>query len=168
MINSQKQRNKFRLKRNVTLPWELLDSEAFQLLTAHQIRVLIRFYQKRTWAAIPKGRSRKKEIVFDNTGLSFTYTEAEALGIGESSFYRAIKRLVELGFIDTEHQGGGLGRDYSRYALSERWRDYGTPSFKKVMKERVLPPGVDINSRLQKIEAKQKKLSGMNTLSCQN
>jgi DNA-binding PadR family transcriptional regulator len=129
--------------------------------------VLIRFYQKRTWAAIPRGRNRKKEIVFDNTGLSFTYTEAEALGIGESTFYRAIKRLVELGFIDIEYQGGGLGRDYSRYALSERWRDYGTPSFKEVKKRRVLQPGLDVNSRIQKRETKQKKLSRMTTLSCQ-
>ena len=59
---------------------------------------------------------------------------------------------MELGFIDVEHQGGGLARDYSLYALSERWRDYGTVNFEEVTKKRVLQPGLDVQSWKRKSE----------------
>ena len=61
-----------------------------------------------------------------------TYGEAEALGIKTSSFHRSIIKLVEVGFLDIYHQGGWVGRDYSRYSMSDRWKDYGTDLFKKV------------------------------------
>ena len=51
--------SKYKLKRNVTLSHEIMDSDAFKELTAHQIRVLLRFMQKRKWATIGKGRKRK-------------------------------------------------------------------------------------------------------------
>lgn len=145
---SRRKKKRFVLKRNVYLPWELLDSDAFKKLSAKGIQVLLRFYQKRTWADTKVNGKKKK--VYNNNGLSFTYAEAEELGIGTSQYLEILKRLIELGFIDMEHQGGGLARDYSRYALSERWRNYGTPDFKKVVKKRVLQPGLDVRSRQKK------------------
>lgn len=141
-------KKKFILKRNVMISWEMLESKAFKELSAGGIRVLLRFLQKRTWV---KGK-RKRQTVFVNNGLSFTYGEAQELGISTSQFHAITKRLVEFGFIDIEHQGGGLARDHSRYALCDRWRDYGTPQFKEVKKKRVLQPGLDVQSWIRKAE----------------
>jgi DNA-binding PadR family transcriptional regulator len=43
---------------------------------------------------------------------------------------RAITELTEKGFIDITHSGsGGVKGDKSKYAISERWRDWGTDRF---------------------------------------
>ena len=148
MEKNTPKKKKFILKRDVYLSWEIPDSNAFKKLSAKGIQVLLRFLQKRTWQETRV--KRRKKIVFNNKGLSFTYTEAQELGISASQFLEILKRLIELGFIDMEHQGGGLARDYSRYAISERWRDYDTPDFKKVEKRRVLWSGHDVQSWKQR------------------
>lgn len=142
-IEDKPGKQKFLLKRNVLIDWEMLDSKAFKSLSAAGIRALIRFLQKRTW----KGKGRNK--VFCNAGIVFTYAEAEELGIGRSSFHGIIKKLYAVGFIEIEHQGGGLQKDCSRYSLSERWKYYGTPHFKAVTKKKVCRPGQDVHSRKQ-------------------
>ena len=142
--------DKYKLKRDVLLPWELLDSAAFKSLSSKGIQVLLRFYQKRRWTWVKEGR--KKKIKYDNGGLVFTYAEAEALGISKSQFHNILKTLYEFGFIDIEHQGGGLARDYSRYSLSPRWRNYGTPLFIKKTKPKAGRPGCDVRSWMRKKE----------------
>ena len=117
----------FNLRRDVLLTWEILDSEAFKALSTSAIRVLLRFLQKRTWEK-RKVKGLKK-IVYSNDALAFTYAEAAFLGIKNTAFYESIRRLVEVGFIDVDPQGGCYGIDYSRYSLSERWSDYGTDNF---------------------------------------
>jgi len=154
-------KNKFRLKRDVFVPWEILESEAFCTLSGKECRVLLRFLQKRTWRSVK--RKGGKDIIYDNDGLSFTYNEAEELGIKTSTFYRALKKLIEVGFIDVEHQGGPYGRDYSRYRISERWRDYGTDKFENVKKPRILPLGWDVQSWRRR---KDRKSSTCNCDSC--
>jgi DNA-binding transcriptional ArsR family regulator len=136
--------NKYRLRRDVFVPWDILDSEAFDTLSVTGIKVLLRFLQKRKWAKL------HKKTVYMNGGLSFTYAEAEGLGISTAQFHRTLKKLYEVGFVDIEHQGGGVARDYSRYALSNRWKNYGTDSFKPVEKKRVLWSGFDVQARMQK------------------
>lgn len=163
--NASHSKRKYRLRRKVLLDDDLLESPAFKMLSGSEMRILFRFMQKRTWAEIRTGRTRKKERVYDNGNLVFTYDEAKFLGFSERTFHRTVSRLIELGFLDLEHQGGYYGRDYSRYALSERWKRYGTPQFVKVKKERVLPPGVDVDSR---IKAKRKKLPKLAVSSCQD
>jgi len=76
-------------------------------------------------------RHAKQWRVLNNGKLEFTYLEAEhKYGISSPRFTRAISQLVEHGFIDINHSGGGLGRDRSLYALVERWRQWGAPEFK--------------------------------------
>ena len=157
MEKNTPKKKKFILKRDVYLSWEILNSDAFKKLSAKGIQVLLRFLQKRTWADTKVKKIKKR--VYNDKGLSFTYAEAQELGISTSQFLEILKRLIELGFLDMEHQGGGLARDYSRYALSERWRDYGKPDFKKVVKRRVLQPGLDVQS--------WKKKKATETRSCQ-
>jgi len=112
-------------------------------LSAKAMWVLQRFMQKRKWT---KTGGRKKQILYDNTGLCFTYAEAKYFNISTSQFHTILKHLIEVGFLDVEHQGGAYGRDYSRYRLSDRWRNYGTSLFKRVEKQRRLPPGHDVRS----------------------
>ncbi len=110
-------------------------------LSGKSIIVMLRFLQKRQWTG--KG----KKTTYTNTNLVFTYEEAEELGISRSTFLEILTKLVELGFIDIEHQGNGLAKDYSRYAVSERWKYYGTPYFKHVTKQKVCRAGHDVHSR---------------------
>jgi len=142
--------NKYRLKRNIYVPWEILESAAFKQLSARGIWVLLKFMQKRTWHQ----KSRKKEREYCNSGLVFTYDEARTCGISKSQYHTIVKRLVQVGFLDIEHQGGIFGKDYSRYAISERWRDYGTERFRNIEKKRIVLPGRDVHSRKLKIVTK--------------
>jgi response regulator of citrate/malate metabolism len=138
-------KKKFHLKRKAWVESDMMESEVYRSLSSKAMWALQRFYQKRTWSDV-KIRGRKKRV-YENGGLSFTYTEAKYYGISKAQFHRILKILVEKGFIDVEYRGGGLGRDYSRYALSERWRKWGTPEFKKRIMERVLQAGMDVQSR---------------------
>ena len=85
-------KSKYRIRRDVYVPWEILDSDTFRTLSAAAIRVLLRFLQKRTWVKTRKG----KKTIFENGGLAFTYAEAQALGISTSQFYTVLNRLIEL------------------------------------------------------------------------
>jgi hypothetical protein len=139
-------KNKWELGRKVILEPDLMDSDAFKKLSGAAIRVLLRFLRKRTWAS----QGRNKLPVWDNAGLVFTYAEAKALGICSTTrFFTILKQLVELGFLDVEHQGGAYGKDYSRYAFSERWKKYGTPEFIEVKKKRSLK-GFPIQENLER------------------
>ena len=150
MDNPLHKKSKYTLKRNIFIESEMLDSEVFKKLSGKAKNVLLRFLQKRTW----NGKGKKKKYI--NSGLVFTYTEANELGISTSQFHTITKKLYENGFIDIDHQGGGLARDYSRYSMSERWRDYGTVNFKLVTKKRTLWPNQDVHSRKQALKSLRK------------
>lgn len=139
----------------------MLDSKAFKELSAKGIQVLLRFMQKRTW-----NKRRRKGVDYCNTGLVFTYEEAQYLGISKSRFNEIIRQLVGLGFIEVEHQGGAYGRDFSRYAYCERWIAYGTDRFKEIVKRRIVLPGRDVNSR--KLKKKNKVTDSRNFVITEN
>ena len=148
----KKSKKKWKLNRKVWIEPDMMESGPFRSLSKTQLLVLLRFRQKITWSGGGKRR------VYECDNLVFTYAEAEYLGISRSTFHRSIKALVEKGFIDIEHQGGAYGRDYSRYALSNRWKKYGTEGFEKVSKNRVLQQGLDVQARTKvkiKEEARQ-------------
>jgi hypothetical protein len=95
--------------------------------------------------------------------MAFTYAEAEAMGIRPSRFHEIIGELYRMGFIEITHIGGGLARDYSRYSLSERWKDYGTDKFKPREKPRTVRPGRDVQTLRQlKMQAAQGVIKGDN------
>lgn len=77
------------------------------------------------------GKKRKDRVILNNGELVYPYSEAESKGIPRSTFMRAVDDLVAAGFIDIAHSGsGGKKGDCSLYAISERWRDWGTDQFK--------------------------------------
>lgn len=80
------------------------------------------------WLKRKMGRRGGKWECVNNGKLVYTYREALDKGIYRSRFNRAIKDLIDKGFLDV---AGYEGRYNARalYALSERWRDYGTDKF---------------------------------------
>lgn len=76
-------------------------------------------------------------IILNDGEIEYTYSEAEGKGISRPAFKRSLKELVEKGFIDISRSGmGGPKGDKSKYAISERWRDWGTDKFKEATMEK--------------------------------
>ncbi len=117
------------------IDYELYRSNAFKDLKPISVWVLLEFFTKRQlkknssgcWACINNGK------------IIFPYREAKnKLGLHSAQFTRAIDNLMEVGFIDLTHSGNGSGsqKDPSLYAISERWRKYGTSDFEKHEREK--------------------------------
>jgi hypothetical protein len=61
--------------------------------------------------------------------LSFTYEEATKIMNGHT-YKKAIDQLVQYGFIDMKRSGACFGK-CNIFALSERWKKYGTEAFRE-------------------------------------
>lgn len=111
----------------------MITSRAFLALkTAGSHVVLMGFLSKCRWERVQtRPGSRDKEWVIANNGeIQFTYREAkEKYRLSAGKFTRAIDDLLEKGFIDISRLGFGLHRDATLYAISDRWRKYGTDEF---------------------------------------
>lgn len=145
------QKKKIRLKRKALVEGELLESEAFRLLSKNAMWVLLRFLQKRQWTNMKRGRENNR--IYENGNLVFTYTEAAAYGLSGATFYRSIKSLVDYGFLDVEHRGGTFGhgeiKDFTRFKLVNRWKKWGTEDFVKKEFEVLKFKGEQIQSRIK-------------------
>ena len=113
--------------KNIWIEREMILSSAFHKLNGRAMEVLLLFLYRRQW----KQAGRKGKWYTTNNGeIVFPYKEAKKrFKIPKSSFARAIDKLMEHGFIEIAHLGGGLIGDCTRYSISERWRKYGTDSF---------------------------------------
>lgn len=123
--------------RVIVLDKTMVKSRAWLSLsrTAVHIYLLLRckcqIAKKSRWSA--KRSDDFMGRLLNNGELVFTYAEAKRLyGITAGRFSRAIDELVERGFIEITATGMGVHKVESWYAISDRWRDYGTPSFKTV------------------------------------
>ena len=67
----------------------------------------------------------------NNGEISFPYREAEHRGLSHQQFRKALVELVGFGFIDIVTPGSAMKGDYTKFALSERWRQYGTGTFEE-------------------------------------
>ena len=113
--------------KNIWIEREMILSSAFHKLNGRAIEVLLLFLYRRQW----KQASRKGKWYTTNNGeIVFPYKEAKKrFKIPKSSFARAIDNLIEYGFIDIAHLGGGLIGDCTKYSISNRWRNYDTDRF---------------------------------------
>ena len=110
----------------------LRKSTAFRELSNVKYAYIVLFEFVARAKRIKKKRARKDPInyhIANNGKLKFSYSEAKAMGISRELFIKIIRLLVKVGFIDRSHRGGGCEGDQSLYALSDRWREYGTPHF---------------------------------------
>ena len=111
------------------IPRRMHRSPAYRKLSKTSIFILMEFMCRRK---VTKSGRKGNYKITNNGELIFTYAEAEKkYKIPRSTFCRSIGQLVELGFIDIPHPGGGMLNDCSKYGISDRWRDYGKEAFKK-------------------------------------
>ena len=103
----------------------LRESSAFRSLHGTALLVLMDFYSKKHMKKKPRG----KHVLTNNGEFVYTYKEAENRGISKATFMRALDALIDRGFIDVKVTGAGRYRSESRYALSNRWRHWGTDKF---------------------------------------
>jgi len=118
---------------NLYLEKDLLKSKVFRSLSKTGIVIYFDFRMKCRWQR-PEKRERKRDkwTIINNGDIEYTYSEAEKKGTSRASFMRALDELIEKGFIDVTHPGsGGMKGDKSKYAISYRWRDWGTDNFEK-------------------------------------
>jgi hypothetical protein len=139
-------KRKFRNKSHCWLTSDLIESDAFVSLSGKAAMLcLIRFHQKAYKKNVKRKQGGAKEPLITNNGeIIFTYAEAKELGIKSSqTFFRVIKELVEeKGFIDIAEPGNWYEKEPTKFAISYRWKRYGTPEYKKVEKPRMLPVGL--------------------------
>jgi hypothetical protein len=148
---SKSKKRKFHNKSYCMLEPSLIESQAFEDLSGKAaMLVLIRFHQK----AYKKRRDGKKRglknLMVTNQGeIIFTYTEAEELGIKSTqTFQKVLKELIEdKGFIDIVHRGNYYFNEPSKFAISGRWKQYGTYQYEKVQIPRVLPKGIGFQKK---------------------
>jgi len=156
-----------KIKSQVRLDADIIYSKAFKeiMSSGSAITTLMRCYQKRKW---DDSRGRKKKPAYLNEPFIFPYNEMKDLwGIRTTQHWKNMNRLIEVGFLDLDHQGGWFQKnertkDFSRYTLSERWRKYGTPEFKKVEKERSLLDRFHVRENIARkaLKATSQKRSG--------
>jgi hypothetical protein len=113
---------------------ELIKSPAYIELGGKAPQVFMLFLCRRR----VEKESRGRHVITNNGKIIFPYKEAlEKYGIKKSTFAKALDKLVENGFIDVSHSGGGMNGDCSLFAISDRWRKFGTKKFvSKVRKKR--------------------------------
>ena len=109
----------------VALTWEMLNHEAYKLLTKSAAKALPYFLGK---IKCPYNDPQRYRETFQ-----FSYTEAEGYGFRRTTFSRVICDLVAKGFIDPVERGGlrGFGRSFNKFRLSERWKRYAKVSFEE-------------------------------------
>lgn len=124
--------------KGIYLESDLLKSSAFSGLSKWALKVYLRFLTKRVMTQFNSTKHKSKERTILNNGeITFCYSEAKAMGIGEREFRNAIDELIERGFLDLTHQGtGGLERDKSKYFIDTRWKKWNTPEFSPAKKPR--------------------------------
>jgi len=142
----RRKERKFRNKRFCMLEADLIESRAFEELSGKAAIVcLIRFHQKinRLGHRHRKGKLSNK-VITNNGEIIFTYGEAKELGIKSSqTFNKVIHELVEdKGFIDIAEPGNWYERRPTKFGISYRWRDYGTPVYARLAISRSLPHGL--------------------------
>ena len=116
---------------NIWFSRELIESKAYAALkTATTHRVLALFFTKRQFESV--GRKGREQWSIKNNGeIIFTYQEAKnKYGISYSAFRNAIDELIGKGFIDIADSGQGTYKLPNLYAISDRWKLYGTPEYK--------------------------------------
>ncbi len=145
----------YRLRSWLIIAPEMVESAAFRSLSGKgAILVLLRFLQKAHRKRVEK-KSRGSFRNWKPIGeVILSYSEArEALGIKSSSTYHAIlhELVEERGFLDVvnkpDHRSAWYAKQPTLFTLSDRWRFYATDSFKRVTIPRVLPKGMDVQSR---------------------
>ena len=114
---------------------KIFDSKAYKSLTKAQQNIYFEFLLKRQF-----GKSSKKNrdsTITNNGKIVFTFTEAVKMGYTRQTFGTGVRKLISVGLVDLKQQGFGgviIGKritgEANLYAVSDRWKQYGTDAFK--------------------------------------
>ena len=116
---------------NIWFDKNLLRSSAFRSLSKWSLLAYLDFLRKRQMEQVKRSKRSDDWVIRNNGEIVYPYSEAEKKGIGRREFRNAIDELIEIGFLDITHQGtGGRSGDMTKYFIDDRWKDYGTPSFR--------------------------------------
>jgi hypothetical protein len=116
----------------------MIDSDAFQALkSVHSVKVLVWFWSMAQYRKEKKKPGQDSPIgnltkILNCKDLSFEYRIARYRGMLPKQFVHALRELHRHGFIDIEHHGRGIKGDWTRFAYSDRWKDYGTTGWKEL------------------------------------
>lgn len=117
---------------SIRIGHDLLHSEAYKNLDyAPGLKVLTWFFEKIKIEVRKKKRGKERFHFSNKEDISFTYREAEQRGLSHQQFRKALVELVRVGFIDIVTPGSAMKGRYTKFAFSERWRQYGTGTFEK-------------------------------------
>lgn len=109
-----------------------------------------------------KPGKKNEKIIVNNGQLQFTYREAKTkYGFTASRYRRALDDLIGHGFLDVAATGMGVHKVVTLYAISERWRAWGTADFvgAKRPKPPIANPGFKRGNKLAKNRHKKKESS---------
>ena len=123
---------KHRTSSVIVIDRPLISSQPFMKLSGIAPQVLFLFLARRQVQKLGR-KGKEKNVIVNNGEIVFPYSEAlNKFGITHPRFARALSRLIEFGFIDINHSGGGMVKDITTYYISDRWKSYGTQEFKKM------------------------------------
>lgn len=107
----------------ITIKPDLLTSPAFRSLNKTSILVYLDFRMK---YKMEKMRLAEEPVPADLLNeIKYTYKDAEENGITSASFSRALKELLEKGFISVVKKGtGGVNQSPSIFNPSGKWKKY--------------------------------------------
>lgn len=150
------------------LPNRLIDGPAFAALEfTADVKVLIWFWQEARYDQSGKRKPGREnrigliENIINNGEISFTYQQAGWRGLSAYKFSKALKNLFRLGFIDIAHLGRGVKGEYTQFALSTRWKAYGTDSWREIP----YPENFKEGFRSDKFKAKRRRRRKENNVS---
>jgi len=119
----------------VVLERALINAPPFRSLNGTAKNVLLDFLGKRVMVKHRRHPKRTPQWRIENNGeITYTYAEAENKGIARPLFAQALDQLIHYGFIDIVETGAGICKGPTLYAISDRWRQWGTDQF--VVKQR--------------------------------
>lgn len=139
---------------------DLRKSKAWAALTKTEMNIYFELRSRTTLNTL-KRKGRGQLYIRDNK-IKLVYSEAAKLGWPTSTFSRGIQGLERRGLIDLIRPGGGKRGVECLYAISNRWRDYGTPKFKKNKIRHIIP---EVGRRaFIKMHRKRKAIKAINGL----
>ena len=142
----------------IVLELRLVKSAVWLSLSGTAKAVYLLFRTKCRMGRPPGKRGKRDWIILNNGELVFTYREAwTKYGITASRFRRALDELIEKGFINVQATGMGVHKVTTFYGVSERWRDYGTPAFRKAKRPKgsIANPGFKPGNKLWRAVSKK-------------
>lgn len=117
---------------SIRIGFDLLHSEAYKKLNyGPALKVLNWFHEKIRLQVNKRKRGKNRYQIIDGD-ISFPYKEAGFRGLSSQQFSRALRELHRIGFIEIKKPGAALKGDFTVFAFSDRWKEYGTPNFKTI------------------------------------